>query len=216
MNYYEFLKFIQKSAQRKDKGKHFCFGNPGVSRNQLQSRCTIHMSLSFASGTLDCFLFEHEVLSSPCYEQRTEEDRRPCAFWPMMATPAVREGWGSTRRLPRIHKTTQLGARRLVVAWPRSPLRHGGRPWWPCSGVAIGRGRERAGGGDGWGRRWGASPLRQPGVGAPGRVAEEEGRARAWMPRPGRVLSVEAFYRARVGQWSGSGGTRFWTPYGPI
>ena len=25
-------------------------------------------------------------------------------------------------------------------------------------------------------------------------------RARAWLPRPGRVLSVEAFYRARVGQ----------------
>jgi len=137
---------LQKQRKRKTDLSPGTLDFPRITQHPTN---TIYMSLGFAFGTLDCFLFQHEALFLSLLEQRTEEDRRLCAFWPKMATPTVREGWGSTRRLPCIHKTTQLGPRRLVVAWPRSPLRHGGRPWWPCSGVAIGRGRERAGGGNG-------------------------------------------------------------------
>ena len=121
MNYYEFLKFIQKSAQRKDKGKHFCFGNPGVSRNQLQSRCTIHMSLSFASGTLSCFIFQHEVPGRGFYSGRlTPRWRR-------------RSGGGGSGRpcAPRGGR----GPRRGCLGW----LSHGCRRlqrWWPNTGAA--------------------------------------------------------------------------------
>ena len=112
MNYYEFLNFIQKSAQRKDKGKHFCFGNPGVSRNQLQSRCTIHMSLSFASGTLSCFIFQHEVPGGP-EKQRT---RRSFLFRPKEGTSTAGKLMGSlwgpvrTRWLPRMARRGPVAA----------------------------------------------------------------------------------------------------------
>jgi len=48
---------------------------------------------------------------------------------------ATAEGWRSTGRVSRIHKTTHLGLRSLVVAWPWLSLSHGGRPWLkrPCS-----------------------------------------------------------------------------------
>jgi hypothetical protein len=131
MNYYEFLKFIQKSAQRKDKGKHFCFGNPGVSRNQLQSRCTIHMSLSFASGTLSCFIFQHEVPG----REENRGSRRSFLFRPVGASSAPMEGWGSTRRSSRTRWSPWMAGRGPVAAWPRAHVDgDGGGQWWWHSG----------------------------------------------------------------------------------
>jgi hypothetical protein len=65
-----FQSLTTKSAKTKEKENRSFTGDPGVSKNHAQPTNTIHLSLGFASGTLGCFLFQHEVL--PLLSFRTE------------------------------------------------------------------------------------------------------------------------------------------------
>ena len=89
------------------------------------------MSLSFASGTLSCFIFQHEVPG----REENRGSRRSFLFRPVGASSAPIEGWGSTRRSSRTRWSPWMAGRGPVAAWPRAHVDgDGGGQWWWHSG----------------------------------------------------------------------------------
>ena len=66
MNYYAFLNFIHEICKKQRKRKtDLARGTLDFLLITPQPTNTIHMSLGFASGTLSCFIFQHEVPGRP-------------------------------------------------------------------------------------------------------------------------------------------------------
>jgi hypothetical protein len=177
MNYYGFPKFIHKICKNKRKGKQIFHRGPWTFHESRHSP----MSLGFACGTLSCFLFEPEVLSSSRLTSREPADVRARAQGPMVT------GYGCgrpARSLPRPTVATPS-------SWPAEAAAAGAEAW-AGGGLAMAVFAEAPSEGDWmreWRRVWRAlwcSPLR-----AERSRRQEQGRwaggVHAWSPRTNDV-----------------------------
>jgi len=127
-----------KSAKQKKRKTDLAPRTLAFPRITPQPSNTIHMSLSFASGTLSCFIFQHEVPGPP-------EIRGLAGGLPVLAKGGHVGGDGG------VGKHQEVNAHLLVVLEPRQQA------------AAVDCSRRWRCSGDGWSRKW--SPVRSKGYG---------------------------------------------------